>query len=142
MKHLLFITLTLCLFSFSSCGDGWKWFDFGDDEVKLTGTKPEILIGKWECYGTGSFIFTTWKYYERYEIRKDGGLIVRQSYDEATQTYLDPTTYHFSNWLYSEEKELIYFNYTKTRSDRARSLREITPDSIKIAGSIYYKIKE
>ena len=139
MKRFLFIFLLICpLWLCTSC---WK----DDDEEKITGTQPEILIGKWERYGTGSFFFDSWKYYERYEIRKDGGLVIWRSYDKATQTYLEPdTTYHFSNWLYSEEKQLIYFNISssKTRCDRRYSMRELTSDSVKIAGLEYYKIEE
>ena len=45
MKHSIYIFSLICsTWMCSSCGDGW----FNDDDEKVTKTKPEILIGKWD----------------------------------------------------------------------------------------------
>jgi len=140
MKRFVYIFLLTCpLWVCTSC-----WIRENDEE-KITGTKPEILIGKWELYGSGSFFFDSWKFYQSFEFKKDGGFFVQRSFDYATQTYSEPdTTYRFSNWLYSEKKGVIYYNIneSRTRYDRVQSLNGITMDSITIAGKTYYKIKE
>jgi hypothetical protein len=137
MKTLKFLQIlflfTLC--SFSSCEE---------EKEKLPGTKPEMLIGKWEGLVIGGLFFDSHTYLTRYEFTETGGFVVEWYYDPAEKVFLDPDTFnYFTNWSYSEENEIIYFeNYRGSRWKKFAY--GLTPDSIYIGCNdcIYYKIKE
>ena len=141
MKRFLFIFLLIApLLACSSC----------DDEDKLPGSKPEILLGKWEnkdtftdglcwfgCFGTDGYIWTT------YEFRADGLSITERKYYFATDEYKEPIINHIKDWSYSEKEETLYLVNSKG-SRWTYSLKIITSDSIQIRGkySGYYRIQE
>ena len=149
MKHFLFIFILACpLWACSSC-DGWG-FGWGDKEEKITGTKPEILLGKWEnkdtfsdglcwfgCFHTDGYIWTT------YEFRLDGLSIIELKYYFETDEYKGPFIDNIKDWLYSEKEETLYL--VNSKGGRwTYSLVIASSDSIQIRGQsgYYYRIKE
>ncbi|MDR2058159.1 MAG: hypothetical protein LBP83_07775 [Dysgonamonadaceae bacterium] len=134
MKNLklLQIMLLAALCSCSSCIE---------EEEKLPGTKPEMLIGKWERLGSGGLFFDSHTYRERYEFTEIGGMITRQYYNFEEKKFESPKTLrHFQDWSYSEEEEKIHFvNHYGTRW--YQYVLQITPDSIVLGIGTYHKIK-
>jgi hypothetical protein len=134
MKTLKFLQVlllfTLC--SSNSCEE---------EKEKLPGTKPEMLIGKWERLGSGGLFFDSHTYLERYEFTETGGVITRQYYDFEEKKFDSPKTLGgFQDWSYSEEEEKIHFvNHHGTRW--YQYVLQITPDSIVLGIGIYHKIK-
>jgi hypothetical protein len=137
LQILLLVTLVAC----TSC----------EDEDKLPGSKPDMLIGKWECMDTftsgfGWFGgFTDGYRWTTYEFQINGGSITERLYYIATNEYKEPSTTYFENWSYSEENETIYFeNHRGSRWEKFAC--DLTPDSIYIGCNdkdcVYYKIKE
>jgi hypothetical protein len=142
MKTLKFLQIMLlaALCSGSSCWD--------EEDDKLPGTKPEILIGKWEGLHRGGLFFDSHTWLERYEFTENGGFMVEQYYDPVENFFLEPDTFsYFANWSYlkeeGEKKATIYFeNYRGSRWKL--SVYELTPDSVKLGckDCTYYRIKE
>jgi hypothetical protein len=138
MKTLKFLQVlllfTLC--SSSSCEE---------EKEKLPGTKPEMLIGKWEGLRSGGLFFDSHTWFERYEFTETGGFMVKKYYDSIEKVFLKPDTSHyFANWSYSIDKEgepTIYFeNYRGSRWQL--SICKLTPDSVRLGCGYctYYKI--
>ncbi|MDR2009269.1 MAG: hypothetical protein LBQ22_02155 [Bacteroidales bacterium] len=100
MKTYLFIFLLLSpLWVFSSCQD---------DEDKLPGSKPEILLGKWRAEYEASFMFGQVRHLiETYEFTSGGGSIKTVEYFPDEDCYEDDLTIHFTDWSYRENE--IYF---------------------------------
>jgi predicted glycosyl hydrolase (DUF1957 family) len=130
----------------------WLYSSCEEEENKLPGTKPEMLLGKWEKTDTFSegfsSLFGAWviigHQWITYEFTETGGSMTTLKYYIEEDKYEDPFIIDFTDWSY--EGETIYFE-KKYRKDRVRhwnlSIREMTPDSIKL-GSIYdtyYKVK-
>jgi hypothetical protein len=141
MKTLKFLQIlflfTLC--SSSSCEE--------EKEDKLPGTKPEMLIGKWEGLQWGSINMTMWCFMERYEFTETGGFTVKRKYDSKEKIFLEPDTVdYFTDWSYSKDNEgdpIIFFRNGKG-SRWGTSVYELSSDSIILGchDCIYYKIKE
>jgi hypothetical protein len=140
MKKLKFLQILLLFFlcSGSSCEER---------EDKLPGTKPEMLIGKWEGLQSGGLFFEFHTYLRRYEFTKTGGFVVESYYDPIEKVFLEPDTFnYFANWSYSTDKEgeaIIYFlGYQGKRW--GKNIYGLTSDSILLGckDCIYYKIKE
>jgi hypothetical protein len=133
MKNLKFLQLLLlfALCSGSSCIE---------EEDKLPGTKPEMLIGKWESLHSGGLFFDSHTYLERYEFTETGGMITRQYYNWEEKKFDTPKTLrHFQNWSYSEEEEKIHFvNHSGSRW--YQYALQITPDSIVLGIGTFHKI--
>ncbi|KAA6337085.1 hypothetical protein EZS27_014797 [termite gut metagenome] len=136
MKNLKFLQIVLVL-ALCSCGSC-------EDEDKLPGTKPEMLIGKWESLQNGGLFFDAHTWLERYEFTETGGFMVKTYYDPIAKVFLDPDTLnYFANWSFSVENETIYFeNYRGSRW--TLFAKGLTSDSIFLGCNdcIYYKIKE
>jgi hypothetical protein len=134
MKTLKFLQIMLltALCSCSSCIE---------EEDKLPGTKPEMLIGKWEGLHSGGLFFDSHTWLERYEFTKTGGFMVEQYYDPIEFFFLEPdTSNYFTNWSYSEEEGKIHFvNHYGSRW--YQYVLQIAPDSIVLSRGTYYKIK-
>jgi hypothetical protein len=136
MKNLKFLQIVLVLM-LCPCGSC-------EEEDKLPGTKPEMLIGKWEGLRSGGLFFDSHTYLERYEFTETGGFMVETYYDPVKKVFLEPdTSNYFANWSYSVMDEMIYFE--SYRGSRWKlSVCEITPDSVRLGCGycMYYKIKE
>ncbi len=133
MKHLLFIFCMLCpLWACSSCDD---------DEDKLPGTKPEILLGKWETSYDLYWTATVRNVVETYEFTKSGGT------NTYVTTYTYPVDYkpvdtlvlHFTNWSYDGKD--IHFFYKKNSYSESwiKSIPNLTSDSILLGGRTFYR---
>ncbi|KAA6337083.1 hypothetical protein EZS27_014795 [termite gut metagenome] len=133
MKNLKFlqIVLLLTLCSCSACEE---------EDDKLPGTKPEILIGKWERLGSGGLFFDSHTYWERYEFTETGGMITRQYYNSEEQKFDIPKALgYFQDWSYSEAEEKIHFvNHQGSRW--YQYVLQIAPDSIVLGIGTYHKI--
>jgi hypothetical protein len=125
----------------------WACSSCQDDDDKLSGTKPEILIGKWEKVGglhADFFGFLTiGKRWTTYEFTKTGGSITQLDYIAEENRYEDPYIRYFTDWSY--EGETIHFLREKGRSIEKWDIYiyNLTQDSISLGSTdyIYYKIK-
>ena len=129
MKRILFIVLLTCpLWACTSC----------EEEIKLPGSKPEILLGKWEYAYHSGFPYPG-DYIKTYEFRKKGGLITGLKYVPEEDKYEVYYTINITDWSY--EGKTIYFiekrgNFT---SQWELSIEELTEHSARLGGSMYYK---
>jgi hypothetical protein len=135
MKQLLVIFLALSpLLTCSSCQD---------DEDKLPGTKPEMLLGKWEnLTNEGGFIDNY--IHETYEFTKTGGSIKQMKYFPDEDRYEDYHTSYFTDWSY-DGKEIYFLKKKGGYSDSwSKEVYELTPDFFVLDLGIlytYYKVK-
>jgi hypothetical protein len=106
MKRHLFIFLIVCpLWLYSSCQD---------DEDKLTGTKPAILLGKWRYEHDSYFFFTPVRHLiETYEFTSRGGTLEVIEYFPEEDKYKDVYTSYYTDWSYDGSE--IYFIEKKGR---------------------------
>ncbi len=141
MKRFLLILCILCpLWACSSCDDN-------DD--KLPGSKPEILLGKWETSYDLYWTATVRNVVETYEFTKSGGAITQVT----TYTYpvdykpVDTFVIAFSNWSY-DKKEIHFFHKKNSYSNTwSQPVYKLTPDSLSLGTGpnnrkIFYKVKE
>ena len=129
MKRILFIVLLTCpLWAYTSC----------EEEIKLPGSKPEILLGTWEGY-----FHNIWSHrrhiVETYEFTKTGGCKTQSEYFPEEDRYEVFYTRNIADWSY--EGETLYFvekkgNYTGRWE---LSIEELTEHSARLGGSMYYK---
>jgi hypothetical protein len=136
MKQTLFIFLMICpLWACSSCQD---------DEDKLPGSKPEILLGTWENLRDVGFILANY-IHETYEFTPSGGSIKQMKYFPDEDRYEDYHTSYFTDWSYDGNR--IYFIYKKGgyTNPWSRSVKELTSDYFIFdsggSGSVYTKVK-
>jgi hypothetical protein len=136
MKSVLFIFFIICpLWVCSSCDDDYKY--------ELSGTKPEIFLGKWEGLEETGFLEV--KYYRSiYEFTKTSASITRMQYNPKEDKYAEPSIRNFKNWSYIVDPvdgELLYFAEQDGRltSKWARSVGELTPESVRFGGYKHYK---
>ena len=129
MKRILFIVLLTCpLWACTSC----------EEEIKLPGSKPEILLGTWE-YAFHSGFPNQGDYVYTYEFFKKGGLYTESKYFPEEDQYKIYYTRNITDWSY--EREMIYF-MAKTGNYTARwelSIEELTEQSAQLGGIMYYK---
>jgi hypothetical protein len=118
-----------------------------EDDDKLPGTKPEMLIGKWEGLRDGGLFFDSHTYLTRYEITETGGFVVERYYDPVEKVFLEPDTInYFANWSYyinEEGQSTIYFISYQGKK-WGKHIYGLTSDSILLGCNDcpYYKIKE
>jgi hypothetical protein len=142
MKQLLFIFLSLSpLWVYSSC----------EDEDKLPGSKPEILLGKWENLSTisdgiGWFgSFTAGYRKEIYEFTEKSGSVIQLDSLIEDNKYKEHFIRHFTDWSYDGDE--IYFIEKKGKNTNrwSKPVSELTSDYFKlgVGGSvdIYFKVK-
>jgi hypothetical protein len=139
MKSILFIFFIICpLWVCSSCDDDYKY--------KLSGTKPEIFLGKWEAFIETGFILKTRSYRSIYEFTETNGSITEIDYNPITDKYGEPSIRYLKNWSYIVDPvdgELLYFVEQDGRltSKWAISVKELTPESVRFGGYKHYKVK-
>jgi hypothetical protein len=99
-----------------------------------------MLLGTWENLRDVGFILANY-IHETYEFTPSGGSIVKMRYFPDEDRYEEYYTRYFTDWSY--EGETIYFMYKKGRSTERwqLSIRELTSESVRFGGIIYYKVK-
>jgi hypothetical protein len=109
---LLQIMLLAVLCSSSSC----------EEEEKLPGTKPEILLGKWRGEYEASFMAAPTRYLiKTYEFTSGGGSIKTVEYFPNEDRYEDDYTLYFTDWSYDGteihflQKRSLYNSLGQTR---------------------------
>ena len=130
MKRFVFIFLLICpLWACTSC----------DDEDKLPGSKPEMLLGTWERSYIAGFPLPLWNMVETYEFTKKGGEIIRLEYFPEEDRYEVDYTRNFTDWSY--QGETIYFLRKKgSFTERwTLSVEELTDKSALLGGVLFYK---
>jgi hypothetical protein len=138
MKTLKFLQIMLlaALCSGSSC----------QEEEKLPGTKPEILLGKWRGEYEASFMAAPTRYLiKTYEFTSGGGSIKTVEYFPSEDRYEDYHTHYFTDWSYDGYS--LHFIYKKGGYTNPWSydVSELTPDYFILDTGIaktYYKIVE
>jgi hypothetical protein len=132
MKQLLFIFLMICpLWACSSCQD---------DEDKLPGAKPDLLIGEWEHnYSINPvFTFETVYYSKIYEFTPTGGKIKEREYFPDEDRYGEPYIIYFTDWSY-DGKELYFIEKKGQRIRKwSQPVYELTPDFFRLGSSGLY----
>ncbi|KAA6337081.1 hypothetical protein EZS27_014793 [termite gut metagenome] len=138
MKQLLFIFLALSpLLTCSSCQD---------DEDKLPGTKPEVLLGKWgNLTNVGAFLDNY--IYETFEFTKTGGSIKQMKYFPEEDRYEDYHASYFTDWSY--DGNYIHFLYKKGGfiNTWSQPVYKLTLEFLSLGTgqnncTVYYKIQE
>jgi hypothetical protein len=133
MKRFVFIFLMLCpLWACSSCQD---------DEDKLPGTKPEMLIGKWE--GLPQISLIDFRYYFKiYEFTKTGGTIQDMEYFPSKDRREERFAEYFTDWSYDGESTIYFLKKKGSQTSKwEKHIYELTPSYIKLGGiyEIYNK---
>jgi hypothetical protein len=124
----------------------WACSSCQEDEYKLpSGTKPEMLKGKWEGNYSVNPIFTyeTVFYSEIYEFTQTGGSITSEAYFPYEDRYGDPQIIYFADWCY-DGKNIYFTNKNNKYTGMSREVHELTLDSFILNTGIlkvYYKIK-
>jgi hypothetical protein len=139
MKRFLFLFLLICpIWGCSSCED---------EENRLPGTKPDILLGKWErnYAATPIFTFETIFCSETYEFTLTGGSLKEVRYFPIEDRYEDYPTSYFTDWSY-DGKEIYFINERKNGhiSNWSQPVYELTSDFFRLGSSglyTYLKIK-
>jgi hypothetical protein len=138
MKTYLFLFLMISpLWACSSCQD---------DEDKLPGTKPEILLGKWRGeYVVNSFLVPIRSIIETYEFTSGGGYIKKVNYYHGEDRYEDYHTHYFTDWSY--DGHTLHFIYKKGgyRNPWSYDVSELTPDYFVLdtgVATTYYKVAD
>ncbi len=141
MKHLLFIFCMLCpLWACSSCDD---------NEDKLPGTKPEILLGKWEASYVLYWTATVRNVVETYEFTKSGGI------NTKVTTYIYPVDFKpvdtlvssFNNWSYDGNELHFFYKKNSYSNTWSKAVYDLTQDSLSLGSGpyncrVYYKINK
>jgi hypothetical protein len=112
-----------------------------EDEDKLPGSKPEILLGKWENYRDIGWSYVSNYIHEIYEFTPKGGSIKQMKYIPEEDCYEDYYSDYFTDWSYSENEKTIYFLRKKERRTTRWeiSVEELVPDFVRLGGILYEK---
>ena len=139
MQRFLFIFLLIFpLWVCPSCEE--------EDGKRPPGTKPEILFGKWQtCQDLYSFLVgpKIGLYWKTYEFTSKGGSITTLEYITKEDEYREPSVILFTDWCY--DGECIEFLRRESNGTYFRwgiYIEELTPSSIRLGGTRYYKINE
>ena len=145
MKRLLFIFLLICPLWAGSC----------EDEDKLPGSKPKILLGKWErsdiYYEPTSWLgisLPAGHYRETYEFTPTGASLTKLVYITKDDEYLEPSVITYADCSY-DGKDIHFLSKKGRYTSRVeRDLYSVNSDSLLLGTTkpeyctIYLKIKE
>jgi hypothetical protein len=140
MKQLLFIFLSLSpLWVYSSC----------EDEDKLPGSKPEILLGKWEnvsTVGVGLSWFGSYIYGHRktiYEFTENGASVTKLDSLSEDDKYKEAYMAYFINWSYDGENIHFFEKKGHYSNHSYKLVYELNKNYFILkTESIYYKITD